>query len=170
MQRPKPPKFATYFAPLKRRGDDGPQRLALATRLFGFSANEIGEMSETKKSELRSLFLEARRLWTNVGVAAAFKSLFEANHTVARLLPTLDGEEVLTNYAHLIELLHANGQHYKTPSGLMERFEAMMQEERDDRAPRLVANRGFVRLMTVHSSKGLGVPDCLYSSNWQLAR
>lgn len=154
---------------IEKAGDDRPQRLALATRLFGFSADEIDTMSEVKKSELRSLFLEARRLWTNLGVAAAFKSLFEANHTVARLLPTLDGEEVLTNYAHLIELLHANGQHYKTPSGLMERFEAMMQEKREDRAPRLVANRGLVRLMTVHSSKGLEFPIVFIHQigNWQ---
>lgn len=51
----------------------------------------------------------------------------------------------------------------------MERFEAMMQEERDDRAPRLVANRGFVRLMTVHSSKGWNFPIVFIHQigNWQ---
>lgn len=149
-------------------GEDNAQRLALATRLFGLTMDEIDSMSEAQKSDVRSSFIEARRLWTQVGIAAAFKSLFEAHHTVARLLPTIDGEEVLTNYAHLIELLHENGRRYKTPAGLIERFEAMMIEERDDRAPRLAANQGLVRLMTVHTSKGLEFPIvfALNFGNW----
>ncbi len=149
---------------IQNPGHEGLLRLALATRIFGMTLSDIEALTDSAKSELRTEFLEARRLWVQIGIAAAFRDLFSHHRTTARLLSTLEGDEALTNYAHIIELLHAEGMRYRTPAGLLERFVAMMEQKKEERACRLTANRGLVEISTIHASKGLEYPIVFVSS------
>ncbi|MDY3115637.1 MAG: UvrD-helicase domain-containing protein [Sutterella sp.] len=149
---------------LLAQDDERALRLALATRLMGYTVADIEALNADQKSALRSVFIEARRRWERTGVASALQGLLNEFKTLERLVPTLDGDEILTNYDHLIEILHDNGRFYKTPSGLLERFEWLMTQSDESRAPRLSVNQGLVSLMTVHASKGLEFPIVFVTS------
>lgn len=152
--------FLMLLQAINNPGDDRTVRAALTTRIFGYTLLELAQPDDNREAQLREQLQWARRAWVKNGVAAAFRSLFEGRRVAERLLKTRDGEAALTNYTHLIELLHELGQRYRSPAGLIARFEKMRTEKYPDesRRPRLASDANLVTLETIHSSKGLEYP------------
>lgn len=139
-------------------GEEGAMKLALITRLFGVSTQALEQMDEHQKSAWRTTFIDALRTWRHQGVASAFRDLFSQLNVTERLLPLLDGAELLTNYEQLLEILHELGERYQTPEGLVKQYERLLAEPSSAYPPRQASNRDLVRLITMHSSKGLEFP------------
>ena len=135
-------------------------RAARVTRFMGDTLSGAAQSSEEERTRYRELFEEGRRRWQRSGVAAAFASLSEICRTAERVLPAEGGEQRLTNYEHLIELLHEAGKRYDTPTGLIAWFEkaCAVQSQADNRTLRLAGDANLVTLETIHSSKGLQYP------------
>ncbi len=142
-------------------GDEAALKRALLTRVLGFDMARINALTEKAKSDIRATLIEARRLWQHSGIAVAFEKLFSTFNTEARLLSEINGAEALTNYAHLVEILHETGRRWRNPAGLIERFEAMMQKKDEARTVRMSANEGLLQLITAHKAKGLEYPIVL---------
>ncbi|MBP3439484.1 MAG: UvrD-helicase domain-containing protein [Sutterella sp.] len=140
--------------------DERIMRAARVTRLMGDTLSGVAKSSEEERTRYRELFEEGRRRWQRSGVAAAFARLFEICRTAERVLPAEGGEQRLTNYEHLIELLHEAGKRYDTPTGLIAWFEkaCSVKSQADNRTLRLAGDANLVTLETIHSSKGLQYP------------
>lgn len=140
--------------------DERIMRAARVTRFMGDTLSGAAQSSEEERTRYRELFEEGRRRWQRSGVAAAFASLSEICRTAERVLPAEGGEQRLTNYEHLIELLHEAGKRYDTPTGLIAWFEkaCAVQSQADNRTLRLAGDANLVTLETIHSSKGLQYP------------
>ncbi len=141
--------------------DERVMRAARATRFMGETLSSLRRTDDVVRTACRELFEDARRRWQKMGVAAAFANLMEKQRVTERILPTEGGEKRLTNYAHLIELLHEAGRNYSTPSALIAWFEKKMTT--DDAAgdafkERLSSDANLVTAETIHSSKGLQYP------------
>ena len=139
-------------------GDERAMRAARTTRLVGDSFARLAKDDEAHRIRLREFFDEGLVKWRRSGVAAAFSGLMEACRTVERLLPIAGGERILTNYDHLIEILHAEGRRHRTPAGLLAWFEQKASGDAKDETQRLESDENLVAIETIHSSKGLQYP------------
>ncbi len=152
-------------------GDERAVRAALATRLMGEPLSTIAAEDEAERIELRRLFEDCAKIWRRAGVAAAFERLCRARDVAGRLLKVKNGERILTNYSHLIEILHEAGRSRPTTAGLAAWFEAVLggrmiksvgaidaEDASDACRLRLESDANVVSLVTIHSSKGLQYP------------
>ena len=82
-------------------------KAALVTRLLGADAHELHAMSDDERALQRQLltFRRWRELWDERGFMRMFQRLLHHIGAMARLLPTVGGERVLTNLRHLAELI-----------------------------------------------------------------
>lgn len=79
--------------------------------------------------------------------------------TAERLLPQANGERTLTNYRHLLELLHGAARIIPTPAGLAAWLSAEAKRPVSDfNRERLESDANLVLVETIHSSKGLQYP------------
>lgn len=144
---------------LRRPGDVNAVNGARATRLLGETLAEIDAAQETLRVEARTMLENALKLWARGGAAAVIRQIMRERNTVGRLLPTANGERVLTNYDHLTELIHAASRTHRTPSSLCAWFEAARSETGgDERKLRLESEDNVVSVVTIHASKGLEYP------------
>ncbi len=95
------------------------------------------------------------------GVLAAFTELFKEFNVEHRLLPQINGQRALTNYRHILELLHAENRKIKTVSGLLRWLERKASASSDEETLRLESDSDLVRIETIHKSKGLEYPVVL---------
>ena len=147
-------------------GDERAMRAARTTRLVGDSFARLAKDDEAHRIRLREFFDEGLVKWRRSGVAAAFSGLMEACRTVERLLPIAGGERILTNYDHLIEILHAEGRRHRTPAGLLAWFEQKASGDAKDETQRLESDENLVAIETIHSSKGLEYPIVYLPGCW----
>lgn len=144
---------------LRRPGDVNAVNGARATRILGETLAEIDAAQETLRVEARTMLENALKLWARGGAAAVIRQIMRERNTVRRLLPTVNGERVLTNYDHLTELIHAASRTHRTPSSLCAWFEAARQKGGgDERKLRLESEDNVVSVVTIHASKGLEYP------------
>lgn len=142
--------------------DERVVRAARATRLMGENLQDILADDEKARMDLRLFLEEGNRLWHKRGVSAILTRLMIRSRTAKRLLPVEGGEQALTNYAHLIEILHEVGKKYNSPTGLIAWFEEAIKNPPDtDDAKwqiRLASDANLVTFWTIHKSKGLQYP------------
>lgn len=143
-------------------GDLHAMNAARATRLIGDTLKtlENDEEDEARRVELRRVLEEGARRWPSSGPAPAVRRLMALCRTSERLLPCVEGERRLVNYAHLLELLHAAHRTVPTPGGLAEWLENQKTsgDSAEDQKVRLESDANLVTLQTIHSSKGLQYP------------
>ena len=139
-------------------GDERAMRAARTTRFVGDSLAVLAKDDEAHRIRLREFFDDGLVKWRRSGVAAAFSGLMEACGTVERLLPIAGGERILTNYDHLIEIMHAEGRRHRTPAGLLAWFEQKVGADSGEETQRLESDENLVTIDTIHSSKGLQYP------------
>lgn len=138
-------------------------KAARTTRILGETLSGLASETEARRIEVRELFAEAASSWSRIGVAAALQKIFDEAGAASRLLKIRGGERILTNYAHLIEILHRAGRTKRQPEGLLAWYAAEMAanpstSDENGYAVRLESDANLVRIETIHSSKGLQYP------------
>ncbi len=149
-------------------------RGALATRLLGWRASELAgdAVRHDRLSDAARVFAMAREQWFDAGPMAALRALLHHWGGFARLAGEEDGERVLTNVLHLLELLGAAPEARSGPQAaqrwLARRIEG---DDTDETAElRLESDARLVNVVTIHRSKGLEYPVVLMPFEWAARR
>ena len=142
---------------------EGLIKAALITELMGFSANEISQLQDHTESWEHHLDLvrHLNHLWQNHGFTAMFRRWFDAYQVAGNLADYQDGERRLTNILHLAELLQvAQREHAGCDNLLKWLADNLEVADSGDESTllRLESDAERVRIVTLHSSKGLEYP------------
>lgn len=132
---------------------------ALATRWFGFSAQQLLQAVESDTLEvwLDSLF-EHHKTWQQKGFMAAIYGLLDEWQVRQHLAMHPMGERNITNIFHLVELLQkAALQEHLNMTKTLQLLESHTQKPPagDDEILRLETDEEALQIVTLHSSKGL---------------
>lgn len=134
---------------------------ALATRLLGFSAEQISALEHdlTGFQLVLDEFTEYQQTWQTQGVMAMLRQLSERRGLVAMLRTEPDGERLLTDFRHLSELLQQAGTQVAGKKGLLLWYRKKVldnnRQENEDEQLRLDSEKNLVQIVTMHKSKGL---------------
>ncbi|OHX13774.1 exodeoxyribonuclease V subunit beta [Chromobacterium sphagni] len=137
-------------------------RLALSTELAGLDAAELKARLEDEASWERQLLKNAddHQRWREHGFMAAWRHYFAREQLAARLLPLPDGERRLTNLGHLAELLQQESESRQGMAPLLAWFAARVANppRGEEAVLRLESDAALVKIVTIHTSKGLQYP------------
>lgn len=98
---------------------------AQATRIFGDSLNDLLN-NDAASAQARLLLENSAKIYEKSGIIAAVSNLFAGAKTEERLLQ-YGGERALTNYQHILELLH---QQHNTIDSLQGLLRWLKQEQK----------------------------------------
>jgi len=148
---------------MQRPSSDRALRAALATTLVGVTAAGLATFDDTAREDWVRRFSEWAERWRRDGVAAAVRALIAACGSAERLVAAERGERTLTNVRHLTELLSALETAERAgPDRIVERLGALRTDaestEVREHELRLESDDDAVRVVTVHSAKGLEYP------------
>ena len=137
-------------------------RSALATELSGLDATTLFGLQNDEVAWERRIFDFSgyREIWLARGFMPMFRRWLEENGVVERLLGYPDGERRLTNLLHLAELLQVESRNIPGPDGLLGWFSRSIRdtEAADEALLRLESDAERVKIVTIHTSKGLEYP------------
>lgn len=133
---------------------------AQATRIFGDSLNDLLN-NDAASAQARLLLENSAKIYEKSGIIAAVSNLFAGAKTEERLLQ-YGGERALTNYQHILELLHQQHNTIDSLQGLLRWLKQEQKKSNDSYALRRETDSDVVRVETIHSSKGLQYPVVYY--------
>lgn len=137
-------------------------RTALATELAGLDAFTLFSLQNNEEAWGGKVhdFSRYRELWLGRGFMPMFRRWMEENGVVERLLRHPDGERRLTNLLHLAELLQVESREKPGPEVLLGWFSRTLRDPGGDEEAllRLESDAERVKIVTVHTSKGLEYP------------
>lgn len=162
------------------QGLDQPHRAALTRRaaltvLVGRDATSLDAAGEAGDDELSAQLREWAEVLADRGVAALFERIGGDTDLAGRVLARTDGERVLTDLRHVVEVMHHHALREQLPlTGLLgwlrEEVERARADHDQDRARRLDTDAAAVQIATVHTSKGSEFPVVLVPFGWDLIR
>ncbi len=144
------------------------RRAAMLTDLLGGTAAELRSLEDNEKHWQSWLLRFARwsRFWRERGFMAMMRAIIDERGVAARLLARsfddAGGERRLTNFRHLVELLHQREReaHLQPPALLkwLDEGIAGLRPGADPDELRLESDEEAVSVLTIHRSKGLEFP------------
>lgn len=144
--------------------DPRPQAIAaaLASRLHGHDCERLHAWRNTPEAVSASMehFRHWQWLWRSHGIAAMLRHWLQDSAVAERLLQLEGGERRLTNVIHLSELLAAAQNTCPGAEALLRHYENLCEQPGDEDVEllRLESDRDLVRIVTIHSAKGLEYP------------
>ncbi|HEX8385228.1 MAG TPA: UvrD-helicase domain-containing protein, partial [Rubricoccaceae bacterium] len=139
-------------------GDRTAVRTALATELWGWTADRIADLDEPGWAEVTDRLRATRAVWHRRGVFEAVVHFVEAEGVEARLLAHADGERRATNLRHALELAHeAEGAGARSADRLLRwvRTRHTQTTSAGTAEMRLESDDHAVQVTTMHGCKGL---------------
>nr|WP_199066526.1 exodeoxyribonuclease V subunit beta [Chromobacterium sp. ASV5] len=137
-------------------------RAALVTELAGLDAAELlAEVEDEARWETRLLAnAEAHLRWRERGFMAAWRHFFAEAGLAERLLPLADGERRLTNLGHLAELVQQESETRQGMAPLLAWLEGRVANppRGEEAVLRLESDAALVKIVTIHTAKGLQYP------------
>ncbi|PSW05299.1 exodeoxyribonuclease V subunit beta [Photobacterium rosenbergii] len=140
--------------------DDRNMRAALASSLFGLTAQALDAMntSESVWEQYVSEFRAYRKLWQTRGVLPMLRYMLAQRQIPETLLSQNGGERRVTDILHIGELLQQASQTLDSDHGLLRWLAEHIEEPNgnaDEQQLRLESDRNLVQIVTIHKSKGL---------------
>ncbi|WP_137938467.1 exodeoxyribonuclease V subunit beta [Chitinivorax sp. B] len=142
-------------------------RAALATELMGLDAASIAQLQEQEREweQWLAAFGEWHRLWREHGFMHMFRHWLDYvgpdnRNTAQRVLAYFDGERRLTNLLHLAELTQVESRSRAGMDSVLAWYEQQCAEpdKSEEKLMRLESDADRVRIVTIHTSKGLEYP------------
>jgi len=140
-------------------------RLAVSTASFALPLDELEALlrDEVRFDAICQRFHDWHRVWQTQGVLAAIMGLLHHFAIPARLLAPVErqahrGERRLTNLLHLADWLQQMDHDVDGETALIHRLHLAMTEGAAEQEIRLEQDSEMVRIVTIHSSKGLQYP------------
>ncbi|AXK39312.1 exodeoxyribonuclease V subunit beta [Crenobacter cavernae] len=157
-------------------GHEGRLKEALATELAGLTAAGIAALLDDESAWEGRLaaFADDHILWRERGFIALWRRFCAREKVAERLLPLPDGERRLTNLGQLAELIQQESDSLSGIAPLMAWFEARLADPPfgEEALMRLESDAELVKIVTVHTAKGLQYPVvfCPFLWDGQLER
>jgi len=138
-------------------------KAALATELMNHTANAIFELQKDEGAweAIFDRFQTYHHIWLSEGFMPMFRRWFEDARITAHLPTFRDGERRLTNLLHLAELLQVESRKKSSIDTLLGWFgRAIRNPSKNDETAllRLESDAKRVKIVTIHTSKGLEYP------------
>lgn len=152
-------------------GDESAVRLAAATIFIGAQLVDVGSITDEALSVYAQRIFDWSAILRRRGVNALAHAMRRNNDVLKRLVEGRDGERRETDFAHVIELLHAE-THGKgcSPDAVLDAFDRLVDLEAtaETVSRRVESDRDAVQIMTVHASKGLEFPVVVVADLWKV--
>jgi len=144
-------------------GNESRVRAALVMHCWGYNANRLEQLAQDDRAweALLQELLLLRQDWQRFGFMVMFQRWLHQYQIPARLLAQAQGDRALTNLLHLAGLLQAAHREHSTPEALNVWFRAQLQGasgQQDEHQLRLESDDDLVKIVTIHSAKGLEYP------------
>lgn len=145
---------------------------ALATGFFGLRLSTLVDHRE-KEEEHLGLMLKMQKLqeiWYRSGSFPMLRKILFEEKALVRLARLDESERILVNLQQLMELMAAAEQEKGLdPPSLLRWLKRKMADSSDDdeETLRLESDENLVRILTVHSSKGLEFPVVFCPALWE---
>lgn len=138
-------------------------KAALATELMGYTANAIATLQQDEPGweALFDRFQTYHQLWLSLGFSPMFRRWFEESRVTGNLPEYRDGERRLTNLLHLAELLQVESRRRSGIEALLTWFAHVIRQPSksgEEAQLRLESDARRVKIVTIHTSKGLEYP------------
>lgn len=138
-------------------------RSALASSLFGLSAQQIDQLNNDERAwdRLVDEFDGYARLWRTRGVLPMLRAVMVKYRIAENLLAGDDGERRLTDVMHIGELLQEESQQLDSEHAVARWLAQQISRpnpQSENQQLRLESDRHLVQICTIHKSKGLEYP------------
>ncbi|MBD3610060.1 MAG: exodeoxyribonuclease V subunit beta [Gammaproteobacteria bacterium] len=152
-------------------GRDELIRAALVSNLVAMNALELDTLvqDELQWEQVQLQFHQYHDDWLKHGFMSMFQRLLHDNEISHRLLSHMDGERRLTNLLQLAELIQAAGrEHHGIENQLLwiQQQIAHPDGDADEQRLRLESDEGLVKVVNIHTSKGLEYPVVMLPFLW----
>jgi len=152
-------------------GDESALRLAAATVFLGAQLVNVGSISDEEIESHSQRVFEWATTLRRKGINALAHELRRDADVLGRLVAGRDGERRETDFAHVIELLHAETRGKGcTADAVLEAFDRLAEVDAtaETVSRRVESDRDAVQIMTVHASKGLEFPVVVVADLWKV--
>ncbi|MCP4340282.1 MAG: exodeoxyribonuclease V subunit beta [Desulfobulbaceae bacterium] len=143
--------------------DTGRLKTAMTIRWFGFSGNRLHKLwqDEERLSQLHSRFLQYNQRWQEQGFLTMMNGLLVAEDVLPTLASGRMAERIIANIYHLLELVQEQEIAENLGIGqILQWLRKMMRGElrAENGELFLESDKDAVRIVTMHSAKGLEYP------------
>ena len=149
---------------LLEQAGDARRRAALITDLLACRPADLPALEADEKTwqSWMAAFNRWGLWWRERGFMAMMRAISEERGVAVRLLAQPDGDRRLTNFRHLVELLHGRErQEHLQPPALLQSLDESITGRRPETEVdelRLESDEEAVQVLTIHRSKGLEYP------------
>ncbi|MCX7898234.1 MAG: exodeoxyribonuclease V subunit beta [Rhodocyclaceae bacterium] len=140
---------------------EGRMRAALATRLYGWSAEAIARLDSDGALYAKCIdaFTLDRQRLESEGFLAFWRRFARREEVYRRLLAQPQGARRLTNFRQLAELISAEERRRPLDiEGMIRLLKSKREVEDEESLLRLDSDAHLVRIVTIHAAKGLQYP------------
>jgi exodeoxyribonuclease V beta subunit len=136
-------------------------RPLFVTDLLRKRAVDIANLPESEILRITEELAFLKKMCKHDGIFACFLHFTKIFHVMEEALKDANGDRIVTNYFHIIDLLH---QHELKAGKNIEKVLAFLEQEMqadsasDEKQEQLESDKKAVRIMTIHKSKGLEFP------------
>jgi exodeoxyribonuclease V beta subunit len=144
-------------------------RNALASSLLDLNYAEMDRIwaSEDEWQAWSDSLKRLGELWQRKGFMAMFHHLLDGHRIGERIASRENAERRLSNLIHLAELLQEASKRHPGPSALLAWFDRQRRQPGiQETELRLESDEDLVRIVTIHSSKGLEYPIVFLPFLW----
>ncbi|MBT3202890.1 MAG: exodeoxyribonuclease V subunit beta [Gammaproteobacteria bacterium] len=147
----------------------------LSTDLFSWNMQQI--LNLQKDNQLLVSLLEQMKEyqlhWQQKGILSMFFKLMEDQKTLQKSISYMDGERLITNWIHIVELLQQQSNKHASFSQalhwlLQQREQVKDSASNEEHQLRLESDSDLVRIVTIHKSKGLQYPIVFMPFMWDV--